>query len=169
MQYAVWRTLCGLHKKFKLSFLPVGHTKFAPDLYFGSVKRAYRRSSVHSLEDLRRTIEASCGKNITTFLVAMQMKLYDWQKFFKDSKAQRVPGLLENYHFECTVEAPGILMCRKTVEDNQRPVQIFGADAVVSSNVLPSEIEVRGLTVIRKRYLYDKIREFVREESKDVL
>lgn len=145
MQYAVWRTICGLHKKFRLSFLPVGHTKFAPDLYFGSVKGAHRKSSVHSLEDLRNTIDKSCGKNVANETGDMRIKLYDWQKFFKDSRAERVPGLLENYHFECSVEVPGELRYRKTVEDIQKSVQVFGANAVVSSTTLPAETNVTGL------------------------
>ena len=31
MQYLMWRTMVGLHKKIALSFLIVGHTKFSPD------------------------------------------------------------------------------------------------------------------------------------------
>ena len=38
-QHLVWRVLSGLHQSITLSFMMVGHTKFAPDWYFGLVKR----------------------------------------------------------------------------------------------------------------------------------
>lgn len=44
VQYLVWRTLTGRHTNITLSFLPVGHTKFAPDWCFGLFKRAFRRT-----------------------------------------------------------------------------------------------------------------------------
>lgn len=31
MQYLMWCTMTGLHTEVKISFLPVGQTKFAPD------------------------------------------------------------------------------------------------------------------------------------------
>ena len=31
IHYLAWRVMCGLHKNITLSFLVVGHTKFAPD------------------------------------------------------------------------------------------------------------------------------------------
>ena len=35
MGYLMWRVLTGLHREIKISFLPVGHTKFASDWCFG--------------------------------------------------------------------------------------------------------------------------------------
>ena len=35
MQYLAWRVFAGLHKSITISFLIVGHTKFAPDWAFG--------------------------------------------------------------------------------------------------------------------------------------
>ena len=35
MSYFMQRVLVGLHKEIKVSFLPVGHTKFSPDWCFG--------------------------------------------------------------------------------------------------------------------------------------
>ena len=43
LHYLLWRTLTKRHSN-TLSFLPVGHTKFAPDWCFGLLKRAYRRT-----------------------------------------------------------------------------------------------------------------------------
>ena len=42
MQYLVWRVLTGLNTKIEMSFMVVGHTKFAPDwASFGYKARHY--------------------------------------------------------------------------------------------------------------------------------
>ena len=33
MQYLAWRVFCELNRKIEISFLLVGHTKFAPDFF----------------------------------------------------------------------------------------------------------------------------------------
>ena len=40
LQYLIYRTLVGLHDKIWISFMLVGHTKFAPDGYFWSYNKA---------------------------------------------------------------------------------------------------------------------------------
>ena len=52
LHYLIWRVLAGLHKKIVLSFLIVGHTKFAPDRCFGLLKRHFYLSKVSYLADL---------------------------------------------------------------------------------------------------------------------
>ncbi len=42
LQYLTWRCLTNRHEKITLSFLIVGHTKFAPDWCFGLLKRKFR-------------------------------------------------------------------------------------------------------------------------------
>ena len=66
LHYLLFRTLMGLHDKIDLSFMMVGHTKFAPDGYFGLIKHRYRRSSVYTYEQLADVIERSTenGHNI---------------------------------------------------------------------------------------------------------
>ena len=49
MQYLAWRVLDG---RIEISFLIVGHTKFAPDWCFGLLKQAYRRTKVGCLDDI---------------------------------------------------------------------------------------------------------------------
>ena len=46
MYYLMWRVLTGLHKEVKISFLPVGHTKFAPDWCFGLLKQRFLRTKI---------------------------------------------------------------------------------------------------------------------------
>jgi hypothetical protein len=40
-QSLAWRVLTGLHRTVTMSFMVVGHTKFAPDWFFGLFNQKY--------------------------------------------------------------------------------------------------------------------------------
>ncbi len=68
MQCLMWRVLSGRHNEITISFLVVGHTKFAPDWCFGLLKRLYRRSRVGSIRKrgvLAWLWQAECNLCIT--------------------------------------------------------------------------------------------------------
>ena len=48
MQYLAWRVMTGLNKRIEISFMMVGHTKFAPDWCFGLLKQRFRRTKTSS-------------------------------------------------------------------------------------------------------------------------
>lgn len=66
VQYLLWRVMTGRHVTAELSFMLVGHTKFAPDRYFGLIKKRYRRACVDTIVDLARVVKESTttGQNI---------------------------------------------------------------------------------------------------------
>ncbi len=49
----------GFHDRIDFSFMVVGHTKFAPDGYFGLIKKKYRRSKVYTYHQLADIIDLS--------------------------------------------------------------------------------------------------------------
>jgi len=51
--------LVGLNQSVTISFLLVGHTKFAPDWCFGLFKQRFRRSFVSSLQEIADVVESS--------------------------------------------------------------------------------------------------------------
>ena len=57
MQYLAWRVLAGLNERIEISFMIVGHTKFAPDWCFGLFKQRFRRTKVGCLADIARVVE----------------------------------------------------------------------------------------------------------------
>ena len=85
MQYLAWRVLDGLNRRIEISFLIVGHTKFAPDWCFGLLKQAYRRTKVGCLDDIVRLVESSAvvnnaqlvGREDGTVIVHQ----YNWAEF----------------------------------------------------------------------------------------
>ena len=59
IHYLLWRVLTGRHRSLCLSFMLTGHTKFAPDRFFGLIKRKYCRSTVSSIIELERVVKES--------------------------------------------------------------------------------------------------------------
>ena len=64
LQYLSWRVSSELHTSVALSFLLVGHTKFAPDWCFRLVKRKYRHTHVSSLQEIANVVTASTQKGV---------------------------------------------------------------------------------------------------------
>ena len=87
MQYLMWRVMAGLNKTVEMSFLLVGHTKFAPDWCFGLLKRKFRKSLVGCLNDMLRVVDQSAKTNVAE-LVGKEdgttlIPQYDWAGFFE--------------------------------------------------------------------------------------
>ena len=88
VQYLAWRIIAGLSDTMELSFMLVGHTKFAPDRFFGLFKHLYRRSLVDTMTYIVRVMResSSSGKNkpqltVTPF-VSREVHWIDWSNFF---------------------------------------------------------------------------------------
>lgn len=88
MQYLAWRVRSGLNKKIEISFLLVGHTKFAPDWCFGLLKQKFKKSLVGCLDDLAHVVNQSAhfnsaqlvGQEYGTVLAPQ----YDWAGYFQE-------------------------------------------------------------------------------------
>ena len=84
LHYSSWRVSSGLHTSVALSFLLVGHTKFAPDWCLGLVKRKYRHTHVSSLQEIANVVTAPTqkGVNIAQLIGDESGKVfvpvYDW-------------------------------------------------------------------------------------------
>ena len=79
MCYFMWQILAGLLQDIKISFLPVGHTKFAPDWQ-------YRRTSIGCLDDIVQAVNMSATPN-NAQLVGSQsgepiVHTYNWDQYF---------------------------------------------------------------------------------------
>ena len=59
MQYLCWCVFTARNAKIKISSMMAGHTKFAPDRFFGIVKKAYRHTAVSSLPDMVKVVSNS--------------------------------------------------------------------------------------------------------------
>ena len=108
-QYLVWRVLLGLHQSITLSFMMVGHTKFAPDWCFGLLKKRLRREKVSYLDDLTAVVEASAEANVAQLVGSEDgmtyVPMYNWSAFLAPH-FRKVPRLKQYHHVTVSCEAP---------------------------------------------------------------
>ncbi|HAI68453.1 MAG TPA: hypothetical protein DCM38_03335 [Gammaproteobacteria bacterium] len=179
LHYLIYRILAGLHDNIELSFMIVGHTKFAPDGYFGLIRKRYQQSNIYTYEDLVPTILNSSENGHNTCQPTRdygtsrnsQSLIYrDWSswllKFFR-----KLPDVTKYRHFKITKNKPGIVFLKKTIDGNETEVQLlkkevpFGKDKAFG---LPSQIFPKGLSLERQWYLYEQIRMHIpNERDKD--
>jgi len=170
--YLCWRILCGLHTRITLSFLPVGHTKFYPDLGFGIFKRHLRQCSVNTVKELAQCIADSSplSKMLIPQMVANEngdifVPTYDWQVMFADVKT--VPELKKFHHFVFDAQHQGTVKYKISSESETVSFTICRADRLSIS--LPNKLSPVGLSQQRKEYMYTKIRPYCPDYAKDIL
>ena len=84
----MWRIIIGLNRVITMSFLLVGHTKFAPDWCFGLFKRLYKRTKVNCLDNIADVDRKSASVNHPQ-LVGHQdgtliVPFYDWSNYLEE-------------------------------------------------------------------------------------
>ena len=166
MQYLMWRVMTGLHDSITISFLIVGHTKFAPDGCFGLLKREFQRTEVSSLADLEQVVQSSAVVNKSQ-LVGSQagesiVPMKDWAGSL-GPHFRRLTGIKRYHHFRFDKNTPGVVHLRlysDSPEEKRRLVkdQNWKPDA----SDLPPTIPPSGMSLERQQYLFEKIREFCR-------
>ena len=177
MQYLAWRVMCGLNRKIEISFLLVGHTKFAPDWCFGLLKQKFRKTVVGCLDDLVRVVDQSArtnyaqlvGKEDGTVLVEQ----YDWATHF-DSFFRRAAfdGIKSWHHLVFSSETPGKAFVRERCDAEEKTLTLLRKEFQgwkPCLTQLPAVLKPPGLSQERRGYLYEKIREFVPDPHKDTV
>ena len=116
MQYLAWRVL---YKRNRISFLFVGHTKFAPDWCFGQLKQMFRKTLVGCLEDLTCVVDQSARTNHAQ-LVSMEdgtvlVDQYDWVGYFQSYfRRGAFDGIKSLHHLVFSSAAPGTAVVRNS-------------------------------------------------------
>ena len=174
MQYLMWRVLAGLNDEIKMSFLPVGHTKFSPDWCFGLFKRLFRRTKIGSLNDIAAVVEQSATVNHPQLVGSQDgtiiVPFYNWSEFFDPYMAQTaLKGISQMHHFRFSALNPGIVYVKNSCNDKEKPVKLLKTPWQPTLANMPNAIPPPGLTLERQWYLYNKIREFCPEEAKDIV
>lgn len=99
-----------------LSFLPVGHTKFAPDWCFGSLKRQYKRTKVGSLRSIAEVVNKSADCNHAQ-LVSREdgstiVPIYNWTDFFAP-RMKKITGIKKRHHFRFKSASLGLVFTKE--------------------------------------------------------
>lgn len=172
LQYVTYRVNKGLNDNIKLSFLPVGHTKFKVDADFGGFKVNWTRSAANCLKDVTKI--AVKNKHTTVVCVGDEqgtplVNQYDWHSFFDQHKLKTVANIRDYQHFETSVENVGV-MYHSIEKDGPRQASIIIPDnSKICGNDHPTLLLPEDMSNERKNYLFTKIRKFVSNPYKDLL
>ena len=173
MQYLMWRVMTGLHHSITISFMVVGHTKFAPDGCFGLLKRAFRRTEVSSLADLEQVVQSSAVVNETQ-LVGSQtgepiVPMRDWASFL-GPHFKKLTGIKKYHHFRFDKSSPRVVYLRVNSDSpEEKRCLLKDPSWKPDPSDLPPVITPTGLSLDRQQYLFDKIWVFCREDTKDLV
>lgn len=171
LQYLLWRTLTDLHSEVTISFLVVGHTKFAPDWCFGLFKRLYRRTNVGSLKDVAQVVNNSAACNVAQLVCKEDgstiVPTYDWANLFAEH-FRKLPSIKKYHHFRMSSSSPGMVFVKEHSDSPEVEFSLLKHPWSPRSEDLPDTVPPRGLTADRQWYLFEQIRPFCPEEAKDV-
>ena len=175
MCYLMWRILTGLHTEVKISFLPVGHTKFSPDWCFGLFKRRYRKTKIGCLDDIVAAVNQSAAPNFAQLVGSQDgttiVPMYNWSDYFEEKTVKTaLKGITQMHHFRFLSSRPGKVKVKNTHDDPERTISLLKSSSWrPEPGELPNVIVPAGLSAERQWYLYEKIREFVPEEAPDLV
>ena len=175
MYYFMWRILTGLHQEIKISFLPVGHTKFSPDWCFGLMKQQYRKINIGCLDDIVAAVNISATPNVAQLVGSQNgetiVPTYNWSDFF-DLYAIKtaLKGIKRLQHLHFSHRFPGKVKVANEVDGIERTITLLKDPSwTPTPEGLPDVIVPPGLSLERQWYLHDKIREFCPDHCKDLV
>ena len=169
LQYCAWRVLSGLHESITMSFMLVGHTKFLPDWCFGLLKQRFRRTFVSSLQDMVDVVNTSADVNVAQLVGTQdgEVPTYDWVSFL-GKHFRKVPQIKSHHHFEFSYSTSGDVSMKLYSDSSSSNFRMLvDRRWTPSPDELPAQIPPVGLSNERKWYLYNQIREFCREGTKN--
>ena len=177
MQYLAWRVRSGRNSRIEISFLLVGHTKFAPDWCFGLLKQRFRKSLVGCLDDLASVVDQSAHTN-SAQLVGREdgtviVPFYDWSGFFQPYfRRGAFDGIKSLHHLVFSSATPGKAKVRVSCNAEEKTLTLLREEHQgwePHPNDLPPILPPPGLPLARQQYLYEKIWEFVPDPHKDTV
>ena len=171
----MWRILTGLHQEIKVSFLPVGHTKFAPDWCFGLLKLQYRRTNISCFDDIVDAVNTSATPNVAQLVGSQSgdtiVPVYNWSDYFDQNTLKTaLKGIKQMHHFHFSSGFPGQVKVKSEHTSTERCITLRKVSTWSPMPAdLPPQIVPSGLPLERKWYLFDKIREYCPDPCRDLV
>ena len=122
--------------------------------------------------DLARVVDDSAACNVCQLVGAQDGRVLiptrDWAGFLS-SYFRRLDGIKQYHHFHFERDHPGAVFLRKTAvteEEERKLLRVAWRPSVVDK---PPSITPQGLSYERRKYLYKKIREYCRDDVRDII
>lgn len=171
IQYLAWRVMTGYNPTIKLSFMIPGHTKFAPDQFFGLVKKHYWRTSVSTLSDIEDVVRNSMTghQNIPQPTVDCQtgeqyVTWYRWDEHLR-TLFHSLPSISKYHHFILDASEPGSVIVKKYADTEEITCKLTLGEELHGINKMPPTITPVGISSECQVYLYEKISPFCSSEE----
>lgn len=172
LQFCEWLVMMGYFESVEIAFLIVGHTKFDVDTWFGNFKWKWIQSRADQLKHVCRI--AAQTKNTSVVLVGDEqgnayVPQYDWSEFFEGGDTDVVKNIKQYHHFRAEVERPGIIVHRLNIDAPEESTSIYRDTYKFDMTKFPKVFQPPGLPATRQKYLFKKIRPYVKKASKNIL
>ena len=94
--------------------------------------------------------------------------MYDWQAFLIPfSKA--VTGIKQYHHFSFSHQAQGVVIATTHAEGPTQILPVLVGDAGAVPHAPPPPVQSLGLSAFRQWYLFNSIRDFCTDDTKDIM
>ena len=166
IHYLLWRVLTGKNKAAQLSFMLVGHTKFAPDRFFGLFKRCFIRNYCSTIVDIERAVrESPTTQQNKAQLVASPdgkekyVTWYQWSSFLSQY-FKPIPNITSFHVFRVSASCPGVVFACEYSDSSEVQYVLLKNPSIqtIDPSEMPETKEAKGLDAKCQWYLYDQIR-----------
>jgi len=171
----MWHVLTGLHKEIKISFLPVGHTTFAPDWCFRLFKQKFRQMKIDNLDNIANAVITSSMVNIPQPVGTLDgrclVTIYNWSDHFGEHTIKTaLKGIKQIQHFRFTSTSPGTIFVKMSNIDAEKNFNLLNNPSWHPSyNDLPDIVVFPGLSLERQWYLHGKLGRIQFAQSRHIL
>ena len=178
VSYLLWlvaRSMFGI-SKIELHNMVPGHTKFFVDSNFGAAKIMIKRHGAGSIVRLKELCEKSMsgGKHVVKLASdpvsgESLVQFFDWKDL--SSRCKTVSNIRAFRHFRFSQGAPGCMEVRKNLRDSWRKVNLLKSSDTENAEFKGFKeedlraLKPKGLDNARKKYLAEKIRQFVNQNE----
>ena len=152
-----------------------GTYKICPRLVFWPLQTPLSFNKVGCLDDIVRAVNLSATANVAQ-LVGTQdgstvVPMYEWSTYFDSYTIKTaLKGITKMHHFRFSRSDPGKVFVKNRWSDkNERCINLLRQPWNPTGRDLPNLIIPKGLSLERRVYLHDKIREFCPEHVQDLV
>ena len=138
-------------------------------------KRLYKKTNITCLDDIVRVVERSASVNNAQLVGDLDgntmVQFFDLSTFFEEHTTKTaLKGITQMQHFRFHADSPGYVFVKECSDGKERKIKLV-KDTSWRPNVaeLPATLTSLGLTLEREWYLYNKIREFCPDNTKDIV
>ena len=161
-----------LHQQITISSLVVGHTKFSPDWCFGLFKHRFKRTSIISLNDIVDTVNNSAVCNVAQLVADSNGQVivptYDWKSFL-EPHFRKLQSIKKYHHFRFSSDNPSSVFLKVHGDSEEKEIAFLKSDWDPRDSTGPNVIQPPGLSPELQWYLYERIRQFCPDNTKDIV